>query len=154
MSGLLTPLIGLIAVYIAYQQYRTNHLRERREARAARLSVYKRVKRFLNAVDSTCEVSGEAYDELTEAIAEADFLFPDEITDWLSDLQGSADEFRNQRAAMDAHLQEYGWPKGNYEPLREHSPECYAQAEKEIQRAIDELQNAHCELKNRFEKHI
>jgi len=79
LKGLLTPLIGLIAAYIAYQQYKTNKQREIRESREGRLAVYRRVKKFLNYVDSTRDISEEFYTELAEAVAEADFLYPEEL---------------------------------------------------------------------------
>ena len=145
LKALITPTIGGIAVYIAYQQYQTNKRRELRESRQARLSVYRRVKKFLNYVDSNGEITKDVYNELLEAIAEADFLFPEELTDWLSDLQGNADEYWN--------IQE------NIEEVKTKSKEAdlgkqLEYLEKERYKEIDQLQSGHCELKERFNKYI
>ena len=48
-----TFVIGMIALYIAYQQHKTNKNRELRESRKAKLDVYKKITRFLRDVDHT-----------------------------------------------------------------------------------------------------
>jgi chromosome segregation ATPase len=154
LPSLLTPLIGLIAVYIAYQQYQTNKRREKRESRQDQLSVYKRVKKFLNSVDTTADISNDAYNELIEAIAEADFLFNDEITDWLSELQNYADEFRNCEDHLIELKMKHKMITASTEKLRETEPEACANIEDVQQKMIDGLQNAHCELKEIFSHYL
>jgi hypothetical protein len=107
-KGFLTPVIGVIAIYIAYQQYRTNRLREQRESRKAKLDVYKKVKLFLHDVDYSGAVPKAGYEEFKDAIAEADFLFPQDITDWLSDLYSTADEWLNQKEGILEYIKESG----------------------------------------------
>ncbi len=79
LSALLTPVIGVVATWIAYQQFRTNQRAERREARAGQLAVYKDVKLLLNFIDENREVSDELYDRFLSALAEADFLFGEDV---------------------------------------------------------------------------
>ena len=152
-KGLLTPLIGVIAVYIAYQQYRTNRLREQRESRKAKLDVYKKVKRFLHDVDYSGAIPKAAYEEYGDAIAEADFLFPDEITDWLAELYSTAAEWRNQEEGILMHVQESGLTKAEFEAKITNDPSWIKEL-KYMESYIDELQTAHCDLKEKFSKFL
>lgn len=154
LPKLLTPLIGVVAVYIAYQQYQTNKNREIRESRKSQLSVYKRVKSFLNSVDTTRDISEKSYNELTDAISEADFLFDDETTDWLSDLQGYADEYFNCQEHLLSLRMNKGMITASIEQLREQEPEVCAQVEGFQSQMLDKLQDAHCELKSKFAKYL
>lgn len=154
ISGFLIPIIGIVTTYIAYQQYKTNKRRDRRESRQAQLSVYTRVKRFLNHVDTTREISKAAYTDITEAIAEADFLFSEDITDWLAELQGYADEYRQAEDGITNLRMHYKMLFGSLEELRARDPEALALLEGKISQAIDKLQTAHCELKEKFSKHF
>ena len=47
LSALLTPLIALIAVYVAYQQHKINKIRLQHELYERRLRVYKAVQTFM-----------------------------------------------------------------------------------------------------------
>ena len=154
LPKLLTPLIGVIAVYIAYQQYQTNRLREKRESRQGQLSVYKRVKSFLNSVDTTGDISESAYNELTDAISEADFLFDDETVDWISDLQICSDEYRKCEEDLLSLRTHNNMVTATIEQLRERSPGVCAGIEERQTKMIDQLQNAHCELKSKFIKYL
>lgn len=152
-KGLLTPLIGVIAVYIAYQQYRTNRLREQRESRKAKLDVYKKVKRFLHDVDYSGAISKAAYDEYGDAIAEADFLFPEEITNWLADLYSAAAEWRSQEDGVLMHMKEYDLTRAEFE-AKVANQSSWIKEQEYMQSYIDELQTAHCNLKQRFSKYL
>jgi hypothetical protein len=154
LPKLLTPLIAVVALYIAYQQYQTNKLRENRESRQGQLSVYKRIKSFLNYVDTTREISESAYNELTDAISEADFLFDDETVDWMSDLQSYADEYRNCEDQLLSLRMRHHSPTAKIEKLRELEPAACAHIEGLQNKMVDDLQNAHCDLKKRFMKYL
>ena len=153
-SGFLTPLIGVIAAYIAFQQYKTNKNRERREARHAQLSVYTRVKRFLNTVDSTGNVSEKTYTDITEAIAEADFLFGDDITEWLSELQDYADEYRRLEDEFFRLRKHHNMIISSDEELRKRDPQNFEQLEKEQKEEVSLLKEAHVQLKEKFSKYL
>lgn len=149
-----TSLTALIAVYIACQQYRTNREREYREARAARLLVYKKIKRFLAKVDGTRKISSEAYEKLNDAIAEADFLFPDEVNDWLSDIYCNAAEWLNQKEGIAQHIKKQGWSEAEAQDFIASNPDFFKSATDLIYECIDDLQNSHCELKSRFDPYL
>ena len=53
-AALLTPVIAIIATYIAYQQYRANQLKLRHEPYDRRLLLYNAVAEFLQ-IDKTQE---------------------------------------------------------------------------------------------------
>jgi hypothetical protein len=152
-KGLLTPVIGVIAVYIAYEQYRTNRLREQRESRRAKLDVYKKVKRFLHDVDYSGTIPKTAYDEYGDAIAEADFLFPEEITDWLAELYSTATEWRNQEEGILMHMKECNLTRSDIEATVANDPS-WIKEQIYMESYIDELQTAHCNLKQKFSKYL
>lgn len=151
LQSVLTLLIGVIAVYIAYQQYQTNKLREKRESRQGQLSVYKRLKYFLNSVDTTREISESAYSELKDAVSEADFLFEEEITEWISGVESYADEYRNCEDFLLSLRIQNKMITATIEQLREREPEQCVSAEDMQNQMLDNLQNAHCDLKSKFE---
>ncbi len=151
--GLLTPLIGVIAVYVAHQQYRTNRLREQRESRKAKLDAYKKIKRFLHDVDHSGSIHKSVYDEFGDAIAEADFLFPDEITDWLGELYSTATEWRDQEEGIRMHIQELGLTRTVFEEGLANDPS-WVKEQQYMESYINELQSAHCNLKERFSRYL
>jgi hypothetical protein len=89
-AALLSPLIAVIVVYIAFRQWKTNQERERRESRKAKLDVYRRVKLLLRHVMWAQTLDQKLYSDFCDACAEADFLFLEELRSWLSHLQDVA----------------------------------------------------------------
>lgn len=149
-----TSLTALIAVYVAYQQYRTNRERENREGRAARLLVYKKVKRFLADVDGTRRISPDSYEKLKDARAEADFLFSQELNDWLSKIECSAAEWFNQKGGIDQHIKKQCWSEAEAQDFIAGNPGFFKSATNLMNECIDDLQDSHCELKSRFEPYL
>lgn len=74
-KALLTPLIAIVATYIAWQQWRTNKQKLVLERYDRRLRVYEEVIRILSVIVRDAKAS---YDDLLRfrtAVSEADFLF-------------------------------------------------------------------------------
>ena len=74
LNALLTPLIAIIATYIAWQQWKANQLKLKMERYDRRLRVYQEVVRMLR----TCSNRKLEWAELIDfnaSTAEADFLF-------------------------------------------------------------------------------
>ena len=78
-QGLMTILIGLIAAYIAWQQYKGNVLNLRLARYDRRFKVYDAVKQILSTVTREANVGADDLRKLGAALADADFLFGNEI---------------------------------------------------------------------------
>jgi hypothetical protein len=95
LQGLLTPLIAIIATYIAYQQWQGNKLKLKMERYDRRLRVYQEVVTMLR----TC-ANGElrefsAIIVFGAVVAEADFLFGPEIRQYLDEISTRAAKLRS-----------------------------------------------------------
>lgn len=141
LQALATPTIGAIVAYIAYQQWKTNQRREDRESRTARLSVYRRVKAMLRHIDETREVRSDLYDQFCEASAEADFLFPEAVRNWLLNVEGRASQWLTYKQDLDSTI---GRPRDAH----------IERLESDMEKVIDELQDSHCQLLDIFSRHM
>jgi len=95
LQGLLTPIIGLIAVYIAWQQWKGNQLKLKMDRYERRLRVYQEVVKMLKVC-----ANGEIREfslilEFGAATAEADFLFGPEIRQYLDEISTRAAKLRS-----------------------------------------------------------
>src|SRR4051794_19500432 len=83
---LLTPLIAIIATYIAWQQWKTNQLKVKLDRYDRRLKVYEAVQSILRIILRDANAS---YDDLVKfriSVAEADFLFGPEIIEFIDEI--------------------------------------------------------------------
>ena len=141
VSALLTPIIAAVVAYIAYQQWRTDHRREKRESRASQLAVYRRAKALLRHVDYTREVDKELYSDFCDASAEADFLFPKGVREWLGEIESAAAQWLDCNQSISSAT-----PDADGASI--------IRLERDMERLIDTLQNAHCVLREKFEAHM
>lgn len=141
VSALLAPIIAIAVAFIAYQQWKTNHRREERESRSARLAIYRRTKALLRHVDYTGEIRKNLYDDFCEASAEADFLFPESLAEWLEELESSAAQWLDWHEAMSS-------------VAADADQNSIARIHRDMEEIIDSLQNAHCVLKEKFAEHM
>lgn len=79
-KALLTPLIAIIAVYIAYQQYKTSRDARALELYERRIHIYKSTIAAIDHVDRGHLLTMDEYHRWTESILEAEFLFGDEVS--------------------------------------------------------------------------
>ena len=86
LSGLLTPLIAVVATFIAYQQWQTNRQKLILDRYDRRLRVYEEVKKYLSIVIRDADVTYEASIKFVTSVSEADFLFGAEIPRYIDDL--------------------------------------------------------------------
>ena len=85
-QALLTPLIAVVATYIAYQQWQTNKQKLMLERYDRRLKVYEEVRKILSIIIRDANAS---YDDLLRfrtAVSEADFLFGREIPEYIDEI--------------------------------------------------------------------
>lgn len=141
LNGLVSPVLASTVAYIAYQQWKTNDRKERRESRQEKLSIYKRVKTHMNYVDATREVRRDLYEEFREACAEADFVFPQELNNFLSEI--------------DTNSLQWLCDQDNLDCAAPDADEKSIQAlHREMEVYMDTLQKLRGKLHEEFSKHI
>ncbi len=83
---MLTPVIAVIAVYIAWQQKKINEQKLNLDLYDRRLRIYEEVRKILSIIIRDAKAS---YDDLLKfysAASEADFLFDPEITKYIDEI--------------------------------------------------------------------
>ena len=85
-SALLTPVIAIIATYIAWQQWKANELKLRLERYERRLRIYQDVIKMLSLIMRDADVRGEDLMTFRANTAEADFLFGPEIPEYIEEI--------------------------------------------------------------------
>src|SRR6185369_7523497 len=84
LQALLTPTIGVIAAYVAWQQYRLAKQKHDIDIFNRRMQVYKLTIAFLIKSEKTYSISEDDYYEWLRDVADAEFLFGNEILDFIS----------------------------------------------------------------------
>jgi hypothetical protein len=93
LQALLTPLIGVITAYVAYQQYRIRKDERSLVMYDRRLAIFKNAVTMIDRVRAGLEIRpDEALTWLT-SVAEANFLFGEEIPYILDEVFGSLYEY-------------------------------------------------------------
>jgi len=82
-SGLLTPFVAIIGLWIARQQWRTNHLKVQHELYERRLAVYISLLDFLVPIFSDCNIDEPAMNRFLWKTRESCFLFGKNIETYL-----------------------------------------------------------------------
>jgi hypothetical protein len=85
-QGLLTPVIGAVATYIAWQQWRTNQNKLKLDRYERRLQVYKEVVRFISVGISDATYDNSELMTFRSKVSEADFLFGEEVPKYIDEL--------------------------------------------------------------------
>lgn len=86
LSALLTPLIAIIATYIAYQQYRTNKLQLQNELYERRLEIYRALRQFIGLAVQYGGVPNEELPKFLRGTSESYFLFGDDVAKYLNEV--------------------------------------------------------------------
>ncbi len=86
LQGLLTPVIGLTALYIAWQQWKGNKFKLVLDRYERRLRVYQNVVALLLLVQRDFKPEIGDLQKFRSDTAEADFLFEPEISAYLDEL--------------------------------------------------------------------
>jgi hypothetical protein len=134
-QALLTPLIAVVATYIAWQQWRTNRQKLVLDRYDRRLRIYEQVQRILGLIVRDAKAS---YDDLLQfriAVSEADFLFGSEIAGYIDEiyqrgvkLQHWNDQYRDSsqpkpegydhQQVVDSMHVELNWFSEQFEPAK------------------------------------
>lgn len=106
LSALLTPLIAIIATYIAYQQYRTNKLQLQNELYERRLEIYRTLRQFIGFAVQYGGVPNEELPKFLRGTSESFFLFGDDVAKYLNEvyLKGVEYNFVYNRLHSDSSL--------------------------------------------------
>ncbi|HYC47398.1 MAG TPA: hypothetical protein VED01_18135 [Burkholderiales bacterium] len=124
-QALLTPLIAIVATYIAWQQWRTNQPKLILDRYDRRLRIYEEVKRILSIILRDAKASTDDLLKFRTSVSEADFLFGPEIPEYI-------DEIYRHGVAL------WRWSQ-EYRDYRQEKPEGY-----DHNKVVDEM---HKELK-------
>lgn len=81
LSAMLTPIIGILALIIAYQQFNINKQRLRHETYDRRLAVFKSVQKHLVSIVSDNKTTTQQCVEFYSDASEAAFLFDSTVLD-------------------------------------------------------------------------
>ena len=108
LQALLTPLIAIIATYIAWQQWKANELKLKLERYERRLLVYREVVKILNLITRDFDPKLDDLMDFRVAVAEAVFLFGPEIPQYIEEiisrglnLGAAKEEYRTQNMLPD-----------------------------------------------------
>ncbi len=102
LQALLTPIIGVIAAYVAWQQYRLARQKHHIDIFNRRMQIYKITIAFLVKCEKTYSIAEDDFYMWLQDVADAEFLFGKEILDLLSDIENTAADvvFKQRDAPM------------------------------------------------------
>lgn len=110
LGGLLTPLIAMVAVYIAWQQWQTNRQKLILDRYDRRLRIYEEVRKILSTVVRDAKASTDDLVKFKTAVSEADFLFGPEVTSYIDEIYSRginlwrwSDEYRDSTQQTPLH---------------------------------------------------
>ena len=83
---LLTPLIAIVAAYIAWQQWQTNRKKLFLDLYDRRLRIYTEVKKILSTITRDAKISINELLIFYSSVSEADFLFGPEIPRYITEI--------------------------------------------------------------------
>src|SRR5260221_8144077 len=95
LQGLLTPLIAIIATYIAWQEWKGNRLKLKMDRYDRRLRVYQGVVKMLRNCANGELREFAAIIEFGASTVEADFLFGPEIRKYIDEISSRAAKLRS-----------------------------------------------------------
>ena len=86
LSGLLTPVIAIIAVYIAYQQWKTNKQRLKAELYDERFKVYETLMDTIGEAIRVGDINGELLQKFNIQRRKSHFLFGKKVYESLEEI--------------------------------------------------------------------
>jgi hypothetical protein len=118
LSGLLTPLIAIIAVYIAYRQYKTEKNALRLELYEKRFRIFDETKKILHKINQEDKIKLEELRDFKFSTNESKFLFERDIPQFLEELKNNTLE-RNHLTDDLGNIQLY--PVGSSERVEKEN---------------------------------
>lgn len=105
LNALLTPLIAIIATYIAWQQWKGNQLKLKMERYERRLRVYQEVVKMLKKCANGEIREFSVIIDFGASTAEADFLFGPEIRQYIDEISTRAAKLKSANVQYKDHTQ-------------------------------------------------
>jgi hypothetical protein len=99
-QGLLTPVIALITVYIAWQQWKLNKQKYGLDTYERKLRIYQRVVEMLRLIMTNAKPEIQDILKFGVDTTEADFLFPDEISEYINEIYSHAAKLHAARVQI------------------------------------------------------
>ena len=135
-KALLTPVIAVVATYIAYQQWQTNRQKLNLERYDRRLRVYEEVRKILSILARDSQASIDNLLKFRTSVSEADFLFGPEIPEYIGqiykrglslwkwnkmyrDYTQEKPEGYDHKKVVDEMHKELSWLTEQFEPAKE-----------------------------------
>jgi len=136
LKSLLTPVIAIIATYIAWQQWKTNKQKLNLERYDRRLRIYEEVKKILTIIARDKGTTTEDLLKFRASVSEADFLFGPEIPKYIDEIykrglnlwrwnqeyrdctQDIPEGYDHNKVVSEDH-KEFTWLVGQFEPAKE-----------------------------------
>ena len=123
LHALLTPVIGGVAIYIAWQQWQTNRQKLNLERYDRRLRIYEEVTKILIIIQRDTNTSINDLIKFRTSVSEADFLFGQEITKYIGEIYKHGLAFvrwnREYHDSTQAHPEGYDHQKAVSEMQKE-----------------------------------
>lgn len=85
-KGLLTPVIAIIAAYIAWHQWQLNKRKMKLELYDRRKAVYEELKNLFHIISRDANVNMSDLSTYWVNVSEADFLFGSDVTSYLKEI--------------------------------------------------------------------
>lgn len=101
LSALLTPVIAVVAVYIAWQQYQVNKMRFKREQYEPRLKIARAFEVFISEILYQRDVKNNRCIKFLEETAEANYIFDDSIFNYRIDIYNKAIQLHSLTEKID-----------------------------------------------------
>jgi hypothetical protein len=134
-QGLLTPVIAIVATYVAWQQWKTNRYKLNLDRYDRRMRVYQEVVRFISIGIRDDNYDDDELLNFRPKVSEADFLFGEEVSKYIAELHQRAcnlsrwsKEYRydsqlkpegyNHQKVVDEMHKEIVWISSQHEPAR------------------------------------
>lgn len=103
LSALLTPMIAVVATYVAWQQWNTNKLNSKLDRYDRRLKVYVQTRDLIAKVMRSADADLEDLFEFWREVSEADFLFGEDIPAYLTELFENGVDLQHANKAYEAN---------------------------------------------------
>jgi hypothetical protein len=112
LSDFLTPIITILALYIAYQQFRTNKQRLLFETYEKRLAIYNAVQDYLSLVLRDAKTDLNKISDFRQNTSQAVFLFDSSVQNKIDEIFKKSHEMRELEEQLYPNGQNNGIPVG------------------------------------------